>query len=204
MKTEIKDIILKYHPISQIKRWITRKKLKNDDFTILCSHCMGGIIYHILNIKFLSPTINLRIDSKDFIKFLNHINYYLSLPLEFYDEYETPYPLGKLGDITIHFNHYHTGEEALCKWNDRKMRINWNNIFVITNDLDGVTEEDILSLNNFPCRNKIVFTHQHYKDIPYTFYVGNEEKLKSILKKSKITGMYDFEKWFDYTAFLNT
>ena len=203
MNNKIKDIYLKYHPIPRISRWVRKRKLRNDDFTILCSNCMGGIVYHILRKKFLSPTINLRIDSKDFFKFLNNIDYYLSIPMDFHDEPKIPYPLGKLGDITIHFNHYHTREEATIKWNERIKRINWDNLFIITNDLDGVTKEDILSLKEYPCRNKIVFTYRHYKDIPYTHYVGNEERLKAILLKCKITGLYNFEKWFDYISFLN-
>ena len=36
-----------------------RTKLKNKDFSIICSNCIGGIIYNRLGQKFLSPTINL-------------------------------------------------------------------------------------------------------------------------------------------------
>ena len=165
---------------------------------------MGGIIYHLLKQQFLSPTVNLRIDSKDFMKFLANIDYYLALPMGFYEDANTPYPLGKLGDITIHFNHYHTREEAVKKWEERKRRINWNNVYVITNDLDGVTKDDIFSLRNFPCKSMLVFTHQDYPEIPYTRYVGSVERLRSIMNKNYVTGLYNFETWFDYTDWINT
>lgn len=203
MKQEIKDFILNLYPIPRIVRWKKRRKLKNRNFTILCSNCMGGIIYHLVSDKFLSPTVNLRIDSKEFFKFLNHMDYYMSLQIDFYDDLNISYPLGKLGDITIHFNHYHTKEEAVLKWEERKKRINWNNVYIITNDLDGVTEEDINSIKDFPCHNIIVFTHRHYMDIPYTYYVGDKEQLMKMLKKSVLTGLYEFERWFDYSNFLN-
>ena len=204
MKQGVKDNILKLYPLPYILRFVNRKRLKNENFTIFSSNCMGGIIYHLLNKKFLSPTVNLRIDSKEFIKFLNNIHYYLSLPLNFVENADTPYPLGKLGDVTIHFNHYHTQEEARSKWEDRKKRINWDNVYVITNDLDGVTKDDILSLKNVQCNGKIVFTHNDYPGITYTRNIGSEERLRSVMDKSYFTGLYDFETWFNYIKWLNT
>lgn len=47
--------------VGGICRRVTRNRvdllrLKNKDFSILTNHCMGGIIYHDLGLKFLSPT----------------------------------------------------------------------------------------------------------------------------------------------------
>ena len=36
-----------------------RSELKNKDFTIFSCNCTGGVLYHDLGMKFLSPTINL-------------------------------------------------------------------------------------------------------------------------------------------------
>lgn len=59
-----------------------KQKLKNENFTILASECAGGVIYHKLGLKFLSPTINLWFKPSDFLKFLNNLEYYLnSAPL---------------------------------------------------------------------------------------------------------------------------
>ena len=60
-------------------------KAKNDIFTfsIICSSCIGGIIYHRLGLKFLTPTINLWFNQKDFIKFISNLQYYLDQKLNF-------------------------------------------------------------------------------------------------------------------------
>lgn len=49
-----------------------RNNLKVDNFTIFSSNCIGGIIYHSLNKKFLSPTINLYIQPSDYVEMLSH------------------------------------------------------------------------------------------------------------------------------------
>lgn len=60
-----------------------RRRLKNKDFTILCSNCIGGEIYNLLGEQFLSPTINMWQDQSDFIKFALNPQYYLEQPLVF-------------------------------------------------------------------------------------------------------------------------
>ena len=45
-----------------------RKRLKNQDFTILCSNCIGGTIYHRLGLQFRSPTVNLWMHQRDFLQ----------------------------------------------------------------------------------------------------------------------------------------
>lgn len=193
----------RFYPLPYLLRSWKRKQLLNKDFTIFASNCIGGIIYHLLEEKFLSPTVNLRISSNYFVKFLLNIEHYLSAPLDFDKNANTPYPMGILDDIPIHFNHYHTEEDAFEKWESRKKRINWNNVYVMLNDLDGVTKDDIIALKDLPCQNIIIFTHNRFPNIPYTHYVGNQDKLSKILIRSKITGLYNFETWFDYVGFLN-
>ena len=48
-----------------------RRRLKNTDFTIISSNCVGTIIYHDMGLPFLTPTINLT-DTFDYITFLNN------------------------------------------------------------------------------------------------------------------------------------
>lgn len=36
-------------------KWRRRKRLKNHDFTILATNCIGTVIYHDLGLEFLSP-----------------------------------------------------------------------------------------------------------------------------------------------------
>lgn len=82
-----------------------RKRIKNDNFSIICSNCIGGFIYHRLGKQFLSPTINLFFNQKEFVKFILNLDHYLNANLEFL-ETDTDYPIGKLDDITLYFLHY--------------------------------------------------------------------------------------------------
>lgn len=118
---------------------IVRKKLDLSDVTLLSMNCVGGILYHDCRSRFLSPTIDLYFSAPDFLKFVNDLDLYLA---------ETPkvvmgdtYPVGVLRDIKLYFMHYNTPEEALLKWEERKMRIRKDRIFVIMVDRDGFDDE---------------------------------------------------------------
>ena len=147
-----KEFIKKYNPVYKHVQKKRRNVLTNKNFTILCSNCIGGIIYHELGLKFLSPTINCRMDSPDFIKFILNIKYYLECKLEFI-ETDNAFPVAKLDDIKIYFVHYLTEQEAEKKWNERKKRINWENVFILTNDLDNVTQKELMELKKVTWRN---------------------------------------------------
>ena len=85
--------------------------LKQSNLSILASNCWAGICYHYLGLKFLSPTINMFFGRKDFNKFLTNLEYYLSLSIEsagnrYEEDIQRYYPVGKLGDLSLYFNHY--------------------------------------------------------------------------------------------------
>lgn len=69
IKAQLKSIIKKYSRIH--KDNMDRKRLIDSDFTIFASNCIGGIIYHNLGLKFLSPTVNLWIEPEDYISMLS-------------------------------------------------------------------------------------------------------------------------------------
>lgn len=112
-----------------------RARLKNKDITLICSNCAGGIIYHWLGLKFNSPFINLYMTGEDYIKALENWNEFLNAEIleDTHNNMSYPVGIGYLG-IKIHFMHYANFEEAINKWNERKLRINFNNIvFMFTN-----------------------------------------------------------------------
>ncbi len=43
--------------VQKIINKVNRKKLKNQDFTLVTSNCTGGILYHWLGLKFRSQFI---------------------------------------------------------------------------------------------------------------------------------------------------
>ena len=72
------------------------------NISIISCNCIGGLIYHDLKEKFRSPTVNLYIESPDFIKFCSNLEHYLSID-KMYFKNNTSYPIGILDDIKIHF-----------------------------------------------------------------------------------------------------
>lgn len=182
-----------------------RERNKNKDFSIICPNCIGGLIYHRLGLEFLSPTINLWMYQYDYLKFVLDLKKYISLELEFIES-NYKYPVAKLGDITIYFNHYKTNEEAKNKWDSRKKRINYDNLFLIMYDKDGLTKEDIKKLGSIKCRGKIIISNKKYSDIDYVIKIPanmNNVETRYRLNVNKLTGKRKFEEKFDFVKWLN-
>ena len=190
----------------KIKKIISSKNRKektgeiDSNISIISCNCIGGLIYHDYHKKFLSPTINLYIESPDFIKFVLNLRYYLSLNLEEVKGYK--YPVGRLNDVYIHFLHYKSFYDAAIKWNQRKTRINYNNIFVIMTDRDNFNENLIDSFKNITYK-KVLFSHKQY-DIDECVYLKKYKKKEMVddltkyinYKGDKVYEYYfDFEKW---------
>jgi len=75
------------------------------------------------------------------------------------------YPVGRLNDITVYGEHYSSFDELRNKWNERKKRINWGNIFVFMIERDGCTYQDLRDFDKLPYKNKVVFTKKRYENI---------------------------------------
>lgn len=185
-----------------------RKKLKNKNFSLISSNCNGSFILHDLGLKFLSPTINLWMEPKDYIKFLQNLNYYINLELSFSDtdEEKIGYPVGILGDIKIYFQHYETRKEAKNKWLDICKRINYENLYIMFTDRDGCTYDDIKEFDNLPYRNKVIFVNKQYPEIKSSFYIKGFENMSSVgicsLFENKFSGkryydQFPYVKWFN-------
>ncbi len=155
-----------------------QSKLINKNFSIISQNCIGGILYHELNQQFLSPTINLWMSSSDFIKFCQDLKKNLEADLvEVKDSYKN-YPVGRIDDIIINFTHYDSFEEAKKKWNERRDRINYKNLFFIMVEKDGCTEKEIEDFSNLPYRHKLVLTCNKYKNIACAYYIPNSKNEK--------------------------
>ena len=131
--TRIKSEIIQSY--TKIKIYNNVKKFDNKDISIISQNCIGGVLYHDLNLKFLSPTINLYFTSMDYLKFISNLKFYLSN--EIIIKWDEQYPIGILNDIVVHFMHYNTCTEAYESWKNRKERINYDKIFVINTDMEG-------------------------------------------------------------------
>lgn len=183
-----------------------RNRLNNLDFSIIASNCVGTMIYHDLGTPYLSPTINLAIEMDDFVRFAKNLEWYMEQEIvELKGEQE--YPAGMLGDIKINFVHYETFEEGVLKWEERKKRINWDNLFLIGSERDGCTYETIQRFDQLPFENKVIFTHVRYPGIPSAYYIEgfeDKEELGMILNYKKQFLRRRYLDDFDYVAFLNS
>ena len=179
-----------------------RKRLKNDNFSILCSNCIGGTIYNRLGKQFLSPTINLWFYQKDFLKFIQNIHYYLSLELRFIKSNRN-YPVGMLDDICIYFLHYNSEEEAKTSWNRRKERINFDNLFIIMYDRDGIDEEDYEVFARLKFVNRIMLSDKANYNYPFVKQMTKENDNDTVYLDKDKYGIRSFEKQWNYVDWLN-
>lgn len=149
---------------TQLKRKIANSvgSVNATGITFISQNCIGGVLYHDLDLKFLSPTINAFIPEPGFVKMVLNLHYYMEQELEM--RWGEEYPIGMLADVEIHFMHYETCKEAEIAWNKRRARINWDKIFVIGTDRDGFDDRvyEQWKQISYP---KILFTaHSEYID----------------------------------------
>lgn len=182
-------------------------RLTNQGMSVLSANCVGAFILHDLNQPFNSPFVNLYISPKDFIRYLQNIDFYQQQSLEFIAT-DKSYPVAKLADVYIHFMHYHNAQEAAEKWQIRSARINPDNLFIIMTDKDGaegITYDDLAAFDQLPFKNKVVFTHKPYPELRSAFYI------KGFEQQNQVGDLFAFSGWngrkyydqFDYVTWFN-
>lgn len=216
MKNLISKVISRVRNIVWNKRRkrinnINRSRLNDTGRTasILSMNCSGGIISHDLGLKFLSPTVNLFMRAGDFIKFCENLEYYFSI-----DEMipctdtniigERTYPIVYLDDLTLFLVHYSSIEEAQRKWNERKKRINWDNIVILNTDREGMTEDLKARFERLPYR-KVLFTHVPDDKNKSCFFIQGYEhdtQVGIITEPEGWNGKRPIDQ-FDYVGLLN-
>lgn len=190
-----------------------QKEISNKGFTIFANNCIAGVIYHELDMRFDSPTINLYMTAEDYIKFLEDPKYYLNQEIKEVIDKERKYPVGKIDDIKLYFVHYPNFYQAYNAWNRRKERINWENLYIMFVERDGCTEEIVQRFLALPYKNKVIFTHKCRKE-EETYYIKGSETTEIYKNKKrpcvrnlldyihKFSGKRYLDK-FDIIAFLN-
>lgn len=136
-----------------------QNKLKNKKPTIIASDCFGGVLYHNLSLQFCSPTINLAIERDDFYDFLLELNGFLSVePIEVIGD--KGYPMGELEynqkKVRLHFMHYKSFEEAKNKWEERKCRVDFSNLYIFQIYAGEVDKAYVEKFNNLPYKHKFL------------------------------------------------
>ena len=189
-----------------------RRKLLNRNFSVICNDCTAGIgIYQKLGLQYTTPTVGTFFYSDDYIKFLEHFEYYIAQPLRFKKTSRHPevnkvlknkrYPIGVLGDdVEIQFNHYKNEAEAVEKWNRRVKRINFSNLFFVFSSRFNFRDELLDRYENLPFKHKIFFSSKPIEGHPLVVFVRDFEG-KSEIEGSAIRREY--EKYFDVVKWLN-
>lgn len=195
-------------PLKKIRRKILyhqlRKKLTNKNFTIISNNCWGGHVYQDLGLEYMTPFVGMFLYAQCYLKLLKNLDYYLTQDLIFISEskYEEAnnkrknayYPIALLDDIELHMVHYKTEDEAYCKWNRRKSRMNMNNLFIKLSAPNHLEYEVIKEFDNLAYQNKIIFTSRKLPCIKYSVYIENMDTDKE---------MNRYMEYFDAVSWLN-
>ena len=184
-----------------------QKKLDGIPFSIFSNNCLGGIFYHDAGRPFTSPTINLSFDGPDFIRFLENPQHYLSKDPQFIS-IEKPFPVAIIDDVEINFVHYHTVEEALDAWNRRKERIDWDNLYIIATDHDGLYLPEMLErFDSLPYKNKIMFTARKYPQYSWAIHVPQFKHRNNVRIMTAFGNMFGkryYETCFDIAGWIQS
>ena len=153
------------------------RELQNARLSIISRSCFGGIISNRLALPFRSPFINLHLSEKDFSRLLLNPRAYMEKDLVFarkdYREYSGfDVATYACGDISLVMEHYRDFDEAVTKWNERKKKINWDNLLIAT-----ITEspEVLREFDTLPYDKKVCFV-PFKSDLKSAFYIPDTGK----------------------------
>jgi uncharacterized protein (DUF1919 family) len=183
-----------------------RKRLKNTEVTLVASNCNGGCILNDLHMRFNSPFINLWIMPDDFIRLCGNMKYYMGCKLDFVCEEGISYPIGKLDDIKIYFQHYASKEEAEMLWNKRKQRMDFENVWILFTDREGCTYDDLKRFDRLDYKYKVVFCNKKYPEIKSAQYIPGFENEDCVGMCMAYENKYTYKKFydsFDYVSWFN-
>jgi uncharacterized protein (DUF1919 family) len=186
---------------------------KRGPITIISNNCVGGFLYQKYGMKYYSPTIGLQFTQEGFIKLCKHFEYYINEELKESENKAQKdfiklggeiihFPVGKLGDITIYFQHYNykSFEEAKKKWDERKTRINKERMFFIFIGYDNTPVRVLRDYDTLPIKHKLLLTNERRIISKDTFEIHNG-KNTWFDETDNIFGLkyyerFNFYKWF--------
>lgn len=193
---------------------ILRWRVKDKSFTIVSVDCWGSSIYQEMGLSYNTPFVGLFFHAPCFIKLLSNLQEYLQSDLSFASVSKYPtanedrekrsdyYPIGLLhGHVEIHFLHYSSEEEARSKWNQRRARMNMENLFVEFSDRNLCAYEHLLEFDRMNFPHKVVFTAQPHPEIRSGVWLSEfaaKPYIDNIYNKT-----YVYKRHFDMADWLN-
>lgn len=157
-------------PNFRLKKYI---ELKNSNLSIIANNCWGGITYHYLGLEFRSPFINMYTSEPEYLNMVKNLKTNLEMPLELYgtqynDFLKIIYPIYNLNGTKLFMNHYSDFALAEEKWQKRKAKINYDNLFVMMSTSDPKVAEEFETL---PYAKKVCFV-PFETDLPSSYYLS--------------------------------
>lgn len=182
--------------------------------SIIANNCIGGVIYHNLNMAFKSPTINLYFRNEDFLLFVSHLETFMAAQLLECSEQKKEFPVGKLvcehGEVQIYFQHYKSFAHAKEKWEQRAKRIDWNNIVIIMEEGIETSDEVVRQFQTLPYDRKVLVCNGNAGHVAvengYPMYIYDKKYHPGKILdfgRFKISSKRYLDDW-DYVRFLNT
>ena len=153
--------------LTRVIRRQEKLMLRNISYVIISNNCWGAEVYRWLEKEYNTPFVGLFMHGPCYLKLLNNFDVLIRKEISFIDKSvylnEKPaYPIGLIGDIEIHFMHYHDEHEAKQKWDRRVKRmleeVNFDHYYFKICDRDGVSTEIMEQFHSLPFKNKISFS----------------------------------------------
>ena len=123
------------------------------------------------------------------------------------------YPVGSLGNgdrkIRIYFLHYDSFVQAKEKWDQRKARIHWDNLYFIMTDGNKCSEETAREFDALPYEHKAFLTFSEYKGVKSAVKFELNKNLegkagpKLFMFRSALRIGHVIDDW-DYVSFFNS
>ena len=140
-----------------------------------------------------------------------NLKYYISQELTEHFEAGKNYPIGTLGEgdnrIKIYFMHYENFSQAKSKWDERKKRIHWDNLYFIMTDGNKCTEEITREFDALPYEHKALPTYRDLNgvksaikfkaDLPFEGGGSDIFAYKSSISVKRLFDDWDYVKFFN-------
>ncbi len=151
------------------------RKLQRSRLSIFAMNCFGGIMYHTLGLPFRSPFINMWLHASEYIRFLHAPRVYMEEKLVlkemvWNDVFQYHHPISTLGNIDIVMNHDPNFDDVIAKWERRRPKINWYNLFVTAYT---ESEEILEQFDALPYGKKVCFV-PFKSDLDSAWYINRE------------------------------
>lgn len=201
-----------------LERKITRKSRKlivkmmkrcnkTEHVSIISSNCIGGVLSHDLGLRFESPTVDLYFSANGFLKFVSNLKYYQNVSLDKFEvSHGGGYPIAYIDDVKLDFVHYKSVEECTLKWNERRKRINYDNIRLIFTDRDGMSLNILKQYLALPYKKVVYVSKKEWCLNDECIYIPGFESagfVGDLTKYADLFGHRYYEKYFDIVRWLN-